>query len=1123
MALTLSSAFIAGKSGLGLEPIWLVEISTLGIFLSTREPEFTGNWKAGDGLIAGSPIKAGDPYPIFQNLLTQLSSGGIGAMTYAQDSLGFSRTGNSSFEVLNQGLFSDVFLTPTTEGTTARIRLGFAGMELDEYLVVFKGVIGEMDATLETMTFELIDDTLALLEPTPPQVGARLFPRSFEKSRSIPIALGEAESIPSIKLIDDVTATLAVPLSIGANELFVEGTRHPFPPSGSLTIGAETLDYGSITEISVSGIPSLRFNSLVRTAPLNFSKGKLVSLVNFKYTSILAFDDDQHSRLRSGPTGTPTGPQTVRTIPVSTDGSDPRLVAIVERDVDSADPMHSDISGGVGPNLIPVGGGTQLEIDQWTLINGNFIPTTDSDPQFEGIVNIGQLVQTELIYDFPIETNTEYYLKAVARVSGTAISDPPFWSIIVGTPASPGEFFATGDRENSVEEYVTGMFTTNDTDLVARITLIVDNGNSGNGAPGSALFDAIRVRKLERLNPGTLIQHLIDKYIPTIKPHAPSFADATTRFAQLSDRLQGALVDPEEAQAVLGRIAYQFRCKTHLGEDGEQRLVLFDNQRDPTARITVFDIDKGSMHVELAPEESVYSQFYVYYDRDYGSSGGGTLGGRESYRSQSTANPSGSTSEQGGLLVPLCKFAAETLKSTQALEVFADFIQDAATANRLMEHLVRYHTYRKVLASFTTWIHRIDLEIGDFIFLDHDVLPDFASNNTRYEVTGKEIQPNGFTVSYTCQEVRQSQYGGWIERWEPLAVLSVSTVIVEQWTLPPDPQLAFLDKDGNVNACNPFIETWGTGFTVFGEDFSTLVSEDDLGLEPILLTQHLAYITEWDEGLGNDHFGTHLLGIPNVSAGTLAPKYQVTTESSLLPTGGPGGTVAISIPGVTGTKSFLPIWDTSRIINFKDTDVTISTWVRIRADTGVIQIIAANRAAAPQQQVPTQTTHIPYAVWYDSLDQQFKASYDVSHSANITNNAAVLRSALESNQVIASNFGAVTKNVWNMVTLRFDFSALTFSVSVNGGAENVLVVTRGLNTYGLFPSDDFLFPEYVSIGGASSLGDITGSYGLIDQASGTGPNLAGDLGQYAVWGRLLDGAELTQLYNSGNSLPYPFV
>ena len=1130
MSLTVSSAFANEQTKFGTEPIWLAEIPALGIFLSSREPQFTGNWKAGDGLVAGSPVKAGDPYPVYENLLTQLDSGGLNTISFTQDALGFSRTGNTAFEVLNQGIFSDTFLTPLTEGTVVRIRLGFFGLELNEYLTVFKGVVEEMDATLESMTFSLIDDTLSLLEPTPSVTSARVFPRSFEKNRAIPIALGEAESIPSVRLVGDVSARLGANLTIGATDLFVDGTDHPFPPTGDLIInGAETLSYGAVTESTFNGRPALQFTDLTRTAPLAASLGETVVLTNVVYTWANGFIDDNNDKPRVAGAEPTTGNFSSRA--VSPTGDDPRTVFTYESTTDLAENPVTDMAGGVGPNLVTAGSGSTTDLAQWTIVNGTWSVGGLTDNFFQGSVPALDPAPGEMYIEFPVEPLTEYYIKLSAHLTAGA-----FYNVFVGFGGQPAVYFSSGNRNNATEEFIEGTFTTFLAPGIARITLQLDNASGA-----TARFDHIRVRKLSTLNPSNLIRHLIEAHIPSLDVHDASFNEAFTLMAEEGDVMSGALVAPEEAQAVIGRIAYQFRCKTHLGEDGEQRLVYFDNQRNPVARIGPSDIDKGSMHVELAPEETVYSQFFVYYDRDYAAGETRGLGGRENYRNLASTSPTGSTSDQGPLLVPFCQFARDTLKSTRALEVFADFITDPGTANRLMEHLVRYHTYRKVLATFTTWINRIDLEIGDFIFLDHELLPDFASG-ARYEIIEKSIQPNGFTVTYKCQEIRQTQFGGWIETWEPFNIVVPAIVLNEVWDLPPDPVPAIVSDDddplaafpaGTILPCSSFIETWGGGIPLVNEDFSVLASADNFGNEPNEMTQHLAFVTDWDEedagALPTQLYGSHILAIPGATPGVHSPLIDTTgADASRVATGGPGGSAYVTFQGATGEDVKEPLFGT-RLLSFLDTDATITTWVRIRGDIGVnvAQMIISNFTWAAAE----STRYCPYAIWYDGGINRLRATFNVSEPNTQNRTMAELRSFLGGQAVTANTFGAVPFNTWLFVAFRFDFSTLTVSLSVNGGASNSLVVGAPTTTIHALQESTFDAFSNIATYGHPSLfqerstqfgGLRVGLFKFVDGTT-TGPHLNGDIAQTVFYGRHLSDAELLTLYNSGSGIAYPFV
>lgn len=99
--------------------------------------------------------------------------------------------------------------------------------------------------------------------------------------------------------------------------------------------------------------------------------------------------------------------------------------------------------------------------------------------------------------------------------------------------------------------------------------------------------------------------------------------------------------------------------------------------------------------------------------------------------------------------------------------------------------------------------------------------------------------------------------------------------------------------------------------------------------------------------------------------------------------------------------------------------------------------------------------------------------------------------------VIASNFGAPSTGVWYFWYAYHDPSANTIGISINNGTVNTASHTTGINDGGgtFYAGWD---------GNASRYADAQ-----VDETN--------------LWKRLLTASEVTQLYNNGNGLAYPFA
>jgi hypothetical protein len=70
-----------------------------------------------------------------------------------------------------------------------------------------------------------------------------------------------------------------------------------------------------------------------------------------------------------------------------------------------------------------------------------------------------------------------------------------------------------------------------------------------------------------------------------------------------------------------------------------------------------------------------------------------------------------------------CVRSVQKYKTTNTKTLQSRYIQDEATAQALLAHLVEYWTGRRTMVRFRSWLNVCDLELGDFIFIDDDDVP----------------------------------------------------------------------------------------------------------------------------------------------------------------------------------------------------------------------------------------------------------------------------------------------------------------------------------------------------------------------------------------------------------------
>lgn len=791
----ISPDFLSTAQALGYSPIFLVDIPKLGKYYGSIEPGLLGPWLAGGGLIAGLNVLAGAALPTYETSLYPMRQDGIGRIAYQLEE-GFARTTQASFQLFTESL-------PGIEDALVRIKLRFKGV--DGEAILFQGNVDTTKSSYNKLDVSLVDDTLRNTVPVPPQIGTDFLPRSFAQGAAIPIILGDVEFVPGIQLIGATTDVLAFEANTGSDEVLTRNPSATFPPTGTVRIvsdaGTSTVAYSSVDTIVVEDQICTR---LVLTEDPSFvhPSGSSVTLVNFAAQYLLGF---------SG--------QNVRRSPGLSEHSasynivlDHRKLTVIESD--AAEIGAYIASEARGLNLIANGNFSRTDMSMWTAVSGNWSISLD------GPLTGSTLAGTARAYT-EITTTIGVIYRATFTVQNANATSA---KILFGTPSVPEKYYSFEELTHTTDNFYDLIFVASD--AVTRITLII----TGTGDSKVAFFDQFDLYDLSTENPATQLRYMIQQHIPSVTPDETSFQEAEQVWVEEGDRCAGVIQQTEEAQALLGRIAAQFRAKTFLDEDGRQNLVLFDQSREPSYRFTQSHILKDSL--TFGTPRKTFTHFYVYYGRaaQDQSTGTETLGGRGAFNGVALCTPTETNHSAEKNLPSFCSEALMASRSEETLEIFADLIPNAGTAENLLSYLVRKHTFRPITCTFVTFLNAVHLKIGQFVRVKH---PRVNSKN-RFEIIGKEVTPNGCYTTLTCEEIPPFRFGSYTENWDlPLVSLGLYRhteewdIVIPVWSMfslakeeegeseeedppipdPTDPPgelfrpLAFAD-------CNPFKESW---------------------------------------------------------------------------------------------------------------------------------------------------------------------------------------------------------------------------------------------------------------------------------------------------------------------------
>lgn len=175
-----------------------------------------------------------------------------------------------------------------------------------------------------------------------------------------------------------------------------------------------------------------------------------------------------------------------------------------------------------------------------------------------------------------------------------------------------------------------------------------------------------------------------------------------------------------------------------------------------------------------------------------------------------------------------------------------------------------------------------------------------------------------------------------------------------------------------------------------------------------------------------------------------------------------------------GTNQFFSHTSNSNL-QFGDTDWSIAIWAYIANNTQEYQLMSKDNSTTGNRE---------FLVYYSGTNGNFRASICAAVDDCIN--------------VVASTFGVPTNNTWHMVFVGWNSTANQLRISIDDGTVNTVDTSN---------------PQAVG----SAIFEIGAR-----EYTGFEQYLSGRLQYAGKWSKLLSGAEITELYNSGagKSCPY---
>lgn len=340
--LTLPTAFSTAAAKSGHEPIWLVELPAIGTYYATHPLDFKRTWRIGEGLYMGGGWQLGDVRDPYDG---RIAEGGLGRISRSLDDAGqIARIGGLSVRLANTDDIGATLSDLALDNTPVRVLMGYRDLTYNSYVLLYQGVVDNVEETYTLLTLDVIDDTLRAHRSLTTPIGSQYFPGApiANRGKAIPILIGRNTDVEALQIVGDAAGTLALTLSSSATELYMAEIGATFPDAGTVTVGSETgVTYTSRDLITVSGITYLRLSGLTRGAPVTQNAGDAVTLTNITYTYLVGYESGEVTAVRAGGVLVDPADYTVATDAASAD----RTVTVVEFSSEPTAPVRIDADG----------------------------------------------------------------------------------------------------------------------------------------------------------------------------------------------------------------------------------------------------------------------------------------------------------------------------------------------------------------------------------------------------------------------------------------------------------------------------------------------------------------------------------------------------------------------------------------------------------------------------------------------------------------------------------------------------------------------------------------------------------------------------------------------------------
>lgn len=205
------------------------------------------------------------------------------------------------------------------------------------------------------------------------------------------------------------------------------------------------------------------------------------------------------------------------------------------------------------------------------------------------------------------------------------------------------------------------------------------------------------------------------------------------------------LTSQQNSQDTLSQLLFESFCMLAKSYDEYKSIDLTATGNVGTLGTPIWEDGKPLFSTALTPFDNIYTDFTLNYGYDYT---------RKIYSKRKFVNKNGNSTGVGGYLEPLetdCASAETNYKIKRKYEYNADWIQDDTTANYLLEAIVKWFTYQRMIVYATyDCATYLQYEVGDRVLINYDfMIPTVKNNSQEFIIMGKNIDLTKKKIQFT--------------------------------------------------------------------------------------------------------------------------------------------------------------------------------------------------------------------------------------------------------------------------------------------------------------------------------------------------------------------------------------